>query len=289
MLSLGVPIDVIATSHGCIWRDNATQIVEQYYEWSKAYKEDRITIVYDTMSNNTRMMADAIAKGIRKGSPETAIKVFNISKHDKNDILANVFRSKGVLVGSSTMNNVMMPQIAALLEEIHGLRFAGKRAAAFGSSGWTGGAVKRIDARLREANFEVSAPQHIHWKPDTDALRQCIDYGMTLAEVWRVEADEVSAPKQVSRNVTPLETTPAPAENTAELKDTTEQETEVAQDNSVHTADCTCWRCTVCEWVYDPQLGEPYQGVEPGTPWAQVPDDFLCPECHLGKEVFVEK
>ncbi|MGF1851918.1 anaerobic nitric oxide reductase flavorubredoxin [Vibrio gigantis] len=289
VLSLGVPIDVIATSHGCIWRDNATQIVEQYYEWSKAYKEDRITIVYDTMSNNTRMMADAIAKGIRKGSPETAIKVFNISKHDKNDILANVFRSKGVLVGSSTMNNVMMPQIAALLEEIHGLRFAGKRAAAFGSSGWTGGAVKRIDARLREANFEVSAPQHIHWKPDTDALRQCIDYGMTLAEVWRVEADEVSAPKQVSRNVTPLETTPAPAENTAELKDTTEQETEVAQDNSVHTADCTCWRCTVCEWVYDPQLGEPYQGVEPGTPWAQVPDDFLCPECHLGKEVFVEK
>jgi anaerobic nitric oxide reductase flavorubredoxin len=104
-----------------------------------------------------------------------------------------------------------------------------------------------------------------------------------------VNPDEVSAPKQVSRNVTPLEATPAPANTTAELKDTTEQETEVAQDKSNHSADCTCWRCTVCEWVYDPQLGEPYQGVEPGTPWAQVPDDFLCPECHLGKEVFVEK
>lgn len=187
------------------------------------------------------------------------------------------------------MNNVMMPQIAALLEEIHGLRFAGKRAAAFGSSGWTGGAVKRIDARLHEANFEVSAPQHIHWKPDTDALRQCIDYGMTLAEVWRVEADEVSTPKQVSRNVTPLEAAPAPTSTTEELKDTTQLKPEVAQDKPVHSADCTCWRCTVCEWVYDPQLGEPYQGVEPGTPWAQVPDDFLCPECHLGKEVFVEK
>ncbi|PMM06424.1 nitric oxide reductase [Vibrio kanaloae] len=287
VLSLGVPIDVIATSHGCIWRDNATQIVEQYYEWSKAYKEDRITIVYDTMSNNTRMMADAIAKGIRKGSPETAIKVFNISKHDKNDILANIFRSKGVLVGSSTMNNVMMPQIAALLEEIHGLRFAEKRAAAFGSSGWTGGAVKRIDARLREANFEVSAPQHIHWKPDTDALRQCIDYGMTLAEVWRTDANEVSEPKQVERNVQRIES--APTSTPTELKDTTEQKPEESQDKSARSADCTCWRCTVCEWVYDPQLGEPYQGVEPGTPWAQVPDDFLCPECHLGKEVFMEK
>lgn len=112
---------------------------------------------------------------------------------------------------------------------------------------------------------------------------------MTLAEVWRAEADEVSTPKQVSRNVTPLEATPAPGNTTTELKDTTEQKLEEAQDKPVHSADCTCWRCTVCEWVYDPQLGEPYQGVEPGTPWAQVPDDFLCPECHLGKEVFVEK
>lgn len=291
VLSLGVPIDVIATSHGCIWRDNATQIVEQYYEWSKAYKEDRITIVYDTMSNNTRMMADAIAKGIRKGSPETAIKVFNISKHNKNDILANIFRSKGELVGSSTMNNVIMPQIAALLEEIHGLRFAGKRAAAFGSSGWTGGAVKRIDARLREANFEVSAPQHIHWKPDTDALRQCIDYGMTLAEVWHTDANEVSKPKQVERSVKKIDT----PDNQSEQKTEPEavaastKEAQQAEMQSSHSEDCTCWRCTVCEWVYDPQLGEPYQGVEPGTPWAQVPDDFLCPEFHLGKEVFVEK
>ncbi len=135
----------------------------------------------------------------------------------------------------------------------------------------------------------MSAPQHIHWKPDTDALRQCIDYGMTLAEVWRTDANEVSEPKKVERSVKPLETTPVPTSTPVALADTDNQQTEQAQDKPNHSADCTCWRCTVCEWVYDPQLGEPYQGVEPGTPWAQVPDDFLCPECHLGKEVFVEK
>ncbi|MFM2600285.1 anaerobic nitric oxide reductase flavorubredoxin [Vibrio fortis] len=292
VLSLGVPIDVIATSHGCIWRDNATQIVEQYYEWSKAYKEDRITIVYDTMSNNTRMMADAIAKGIRQGSPDTAIKVFNISKHDKNDILANIFRSKGVLVGSSTMNNVMMPQIAALLEEMHGLRFADKKAAAFGSSGWTGGAVKRIDHRLREANFEVSPPQHIHWKPDTDALRQCIDYGATLAEVWNQD-ESYNQPKVAEQQVTRLEASDTQTEApTSEQVDTPMSEQtkqgEQTEQHLPHADDCTCWRCTVCEWVYDPKQGEPNQDVAPGTPWEQVPDSFLCPECHLGKEVFVE-
>jgi len=279
VLSLGVPIDVIATSHGCIWRENATQIVEQYYEWSQSYKEDRITIVYDTMSNNTRMMADAIAKGIRKGSPETAIKVFNISIHDKNEILANVFRSKGVLVGSSTMNNVMMPQIAALLEEIHGLRFSGKKAAAFGSSGWTGGAVKRIDTRLREAGFDVSQPQHIHWKPDTGALRECMDYGSTLAHVWRVGSENLSQPKQVERTVERLEDEPQVAQ---------EVQAQATDDREEHDSNCTCWRCTVCEWIYDPQLGEPNQDIDPGTSFEDLPDWFLCPECQLGKEVFVE-
>ena len=45
--------------------------------------------------------------------------------------------------------------------------------------------------------------------------------------------------------------------------------------------------CSVCNWVYDPALGEPNQGIEPGTPWNELPDFFLCPECGLGKDVFV--
>ena len=87
---------MIATSHGIVWRDNPAQIIEQYLEWADNYQEDRITIFYDSMSNNTRMMADAIAQGIHDVDPGVAVKVFNVSKHDKNEILANVFRSKGV-------------------------------------------------------------------------------------------------------------------------------------------------------------------------------------------------
>lgn len=256
VLSLGVPIDMIATSHGCIWRENPTQIVEKYYEWSQAYKEDQITLVYDSMSGNTRMMADAIAKGIRQASPNTAIKSFNISRHDKNVILANIFRSKGVLVGSSTMNNVMMPKVAGLIEEMHGLRFAEKQAAAFGSSGWTGGAVTRIDGRLKEAGFDVAEPMHIHWKPDNNALQACIEYGENIGKQWAMNSDAV------------------------EPSNTDESEP--------HAEDCTCMVCTVCNWVYNPKVGAPEQGVEPNTPWQAVPDSFLCPECHLGKDVFVE-
>ncbi|WP_249357079.1 rubredoxin, partial [Citrobacter sp. wls827] len=45
-------------------------------------------------------------------------------------------------------------------------------------------------------------------------------------------------------------------------------------------------QCSVCQWIYDPAKGEPLQDVAPGTPWSDVPDNFLCPECSLGKDVF---
>ena len=156
VLSFNLPVDMVATSHGCVWRDNPLQIIEKYMEWAQDYQEDRITIFYDSMSNNTRMMADAIAQGINEVDSQVAVKVFNVSRHDKNEILANVFRSKAVLVGSSTMNNVMMPKVAAMLEEMTGLRFKEKKASAFGSFGWNGGAVDRIHSRMVDAGFQMT-------------------------------------------------------------------------------------------------------------------------------------
>ena len=47
-------------------------------------------------------------------------------------------------------------------------------------------------------------------------------------------------------------------------------------------------QCSVCQWIFDPAKGEPMQDVAPGTPWSEVPDNFLCPECSLGKDVFDE-
>ncbi|OZS42420.1 anaerobic nitric oxide reductase flavorubredoxin [Photobacterium sanguinicancri] len=288
VLALGVPIDIIATSHGCIWRENATQIVEKYYEWSQAYKEDCITIVYDSMSGNTRIMADAVAKGIRSESPNTAIKIYNISRHDKNVILANIFRSKGVLVGSSTMNNVMMPKVAALLEEVHGLRFKEKAAAAFGSSGWTGGAVKRIDARLKEAGFSVEAPLHLHWKPDGEGVATCVEYGVSIAKAWNnqnVVAADMGEKPQEPETVT--------SQTDEQLQSGVQVPLEAAQEAAKveankgdHADDCTCYICTVCNWIYDPKVGEPNQNVEPGTSFHDLSDSFLCPECGIGKEVF---
>ncbi len=97
--------------------------MRQYLEWADAYQENQITIVYDTMWNSTRQMAQAIARGIESADPDVKVKLMNAAKDDKNDILTEIFSSKAVLVGSPTINYGISHAIAGLLELIRGLRF----------------------------------------------------------------------------------------------------------------------------------------------------------------------
>jgi rubredoxin len=46
------------------------------------------------------------------------------------------------------------------------------------------------------------------------------------------------------------------------------------------------YKCNVCGYIYDPEQGEPAEGIAPGTPFADLPDDYLCPVCGVGKDEF---
>lgn len=182
VLALGVPIDMIATSHGVIWRDNPVQIVEKYLEWADSYSGNQVTILYDTMWDGTKTMAESIARGINRERKDIALKLFNIPKSDKNDIITEVFRSRAVLVGSPTIGKGITSGTAGILEEIEGLRFKGKKAAAFGCYGWSGESVPRITEWLKKAGFEiVSDGLKNLWNPDEEAIKKCEAFGRELA------------------------------------------------------------------------------------------------------------
>ena len=183
LLAMNLPLSMICPSHGVIWKDHPDQIVEKYLAWAADYQEDRIAIVYDTMWQSTRLMAEAIAAGIRSASPQTEVKLFNAALIDKNDILTEVFRSKAVLVGSPTINYGISHAIAGLLEMMRGLKFKKKKAAAFGSYGWSGDAPKMITAALQGAGFEVVDDGiRALWVPDDEALTKCREYGAAFAK-----------------------------------------------------------------------------------------------------------
>ncbi len=178
VLALELPVDMICTSHGVIWRDNPTQIIEQYLKWADNYQENQISIVYDTMWESTRLMAEAIASGIRMEDPEITVKVLHAGKRDKNDIVSDIFKSKAILVGSSTVNNRYLSGMGGLLEMVKGMKFKNKKAASFGSYGWSGEAVKLLTEDLEKAGFEiVNEGRRALWVPDEEELAAFQEYG----------------------------------------------------------------------------------------------------------------
>lgn len=177
VLSFKLPLSMIATSHGVIWRDNPAQIVHKYLEWAKDYQEDRITILYDTMWEGTRIMAETLARTINEVSPKTTVVAHCLSKFDKNDALTDVFRSKAVLLGSPTVNKGILTAVAAILEEAKGLKFRNKKAAAFGTYGWSGESVPLLTKALGEAGFTVvDDGLKALWSPDSASIEAVSAY-----------------------------------------------------------------------------------------------------------------
>lgn len=183
ILSLKLPVSMICPSHGVIWRDDPLQIVNQYMDWAKGYKENQVTILYDTMWNATRLMAEAIAAGIKEKDGEVTIKLFNCAHTDKNDLIAEIFKSNMVVMGSSTINRGILSALAGILEMVKGLGFKDKKAAVFGSYGWSGESTKVISEALSAAGFEVvNDGLKLLWKPDEEGLNKCKVFGNEIAE-----------------------------------------------------------------------------------------------------------
>lgn len=183
LVGLNLPIDMICPSHGIIWRGNPLQIVNKYAKWAQNYQENQITIIYDTMWNGCRRMAEAFAEGIKEVNKDITIKIFNSSKSDKNDIVTEVFKSKAILLGSPTVNKGILTSLAGIIELFKGLDFKGKKAAAFGTYGWSGESVKLITEELQKAKFELMGEGiKALWNPDDESIKACIEFGKQIGQ-----------------------------------------------------------------------------------------------------------
>ena len=181
--ALNLPIDIIAPSHGAIWRDRPLQIVEKYYEWSQNYQEDQITVVYDTMWDGTMQLAHKIGAEISALSPGTKVKIFNVSKADKNDIMTEVFKSKAIAVGSPTVGQNILSSVGGWLDFLKELKFVNKKAAVFGCYGWSGESTKVLRERLADAGFMVVEPEiKCNWNPVEEDLAKAAGVAKALCE-----------------------------------------------------------------------------------------------------------
>ena len=181
VLAMNLPIDIIATSHGTIWRDNPAQIVEAYYKWSQNYQEDQVTVIYDTMWEGTEKLANRISREISLMSPDTKVKQYNISKADKNDIMTQVFKSKAIAVGSPTVHQGILSSVSGWVDFLKELKFKGKKAAVFGCYGWSGEGNTVLRKLLTEAGFETVEPEiRCSWNPRPEDLEKAKEIAKAL-------------------------------------------------------------------------------------------------------------
>ncbi len=181
VLSLNLAVDMIAPSHGVIWRKDPLQIVRKYQEWAAQQPEKSAVILYDTMWEGTRKMAEAIGQGL--AASNVPYKMFHVAVSDRNDVTTEVFKAKAIIVGSPTFNQGLLPTIMPILEDIKGLRFQNKIGAAFGSYGWSGESVKIIEEHLSNCKIQLVAEGvRSKWQPKLDELERCRELGKQVAQ-----------------------------------------------------------------------------------------------------------
>ena len=226
-------IDVICPGHGPVLREDPWKIVSLYKEWStpQSPKEvKKITISYVSAYGYTEELANKISEGIQSVG-QFDIKLYNVIHNDLKDIVNDISDSEGILFGSPTIVGELLEPIRDVLAKLNPIIHGGKAAGAFGSYGWSGEAVPRIEARLKELKMKVYSPGlRILFKPSPEDLDKAFNFGIGFGETL--------LGKQQSKN----NFTEDNAINSAAITKTTEKETKF-------------WKCIVC--------GEIFEGEEP--------------------------
>ena len=174
-------IDLICTGHGLIWKSYVSKILEEYTKWANYDTKDKALIVYDSMWGSTEKIAYALQEGM--GNAGLPVTMRNLKTNHISDIITDVTYSKLILIGSSTLNNGMLPSMGAFLTYIKGLRPRKRIGFAFGSFGWGGQAVREIEEIMQELKWDIPK-ESISFKyiPSNDELESAKEIGKSLGE-----------------------------------------------------------------------------------------------------------
>ena len=178
----GVQLEMIAPSHGVIWRSDPDRIIRYYQRWVAGETKKKAVVVYDTMWGSTQVLARAIADGI--ASNGVNVKVHCLGASPNSDVIADILEAKAVVVGSPTINNHIFPTVASFLAYMRGLKPINKIGAAFGSYGWAGGAKKVVEAEMQAAGIQmVDSEIDFVFKPNSDEAKRAYALGVKIGEI----------------------------------------------------------------------------------------------------------
>lgn len=176
----GWDIKIFAPDHGPVWRKDLGFILDLYKKWAQQKPVNKAVVVYATMWHSTEKMAKAIAESTaRAGVP---VKILSMNDVHRSEVIYELLEAGALIVGSPTLNNNILPQMADVMTYIKGLKPANLIGAVFGSFGWSGESVKDLEAILKEMKVDIVAETvSVKHAPDEDILAKCHELGRTVA------------------------------------------------------------------------------------------------------------
>lgn len=177
---MGLAFNMICPDHGIIWRERPDVIIDAYTNWSEPFLTKKAVVVYDTMWQSTKMMAEQICEGIV--SEGVHVRPMNLRTNHRSDIMTELLDASALVVGSPTLNNNIYPTVSDFLTYMKGLRPQNKLGACFGSYGWNGASIKILNSELDSMKFKMidETGLKIQYVPDEKGLNACFEYGVTI-------------------------------------------------------------------------------------------------------------
>lgn len=167
----GLDIELIAPSHGVMWRSHISEIIEEYKKWSSLKMNKEAVVVFDSMWHSTEKMAKTIVEAF--ASKGYNAKLCDLKAWDNSEVINEILTAEYIAVGSPTLNNQMLPTVASFLTYLKGLapKNSGKKAFAFGSYGWGGQSIGLVEKELTDCGFEIALEkQRIQYIPSQESL-----------------------------------------------------------------------------------------------------------------------
>jgi len=179
----GIEVGIIAPSHGLIWRKNPGRIIELYKKWAEyasGASEPGITLIYGSMYGNTERVMDVVAQGINKtGVP---LQIFDTARTHVSYILPSLWANRGVMIGAPTYEGALFPPVLDVLNHAAIKRIINKKAAMFGSFGWSGGALRNIKQVIEPMKWELADSFEFNGSPTKEDIEKAEAFGQKFAE-----------------------------------------------------------------------------------------------------------
>ncbi len=180
-------IKMICPTHGPVWEEKIAEVVAMYDKLSRYEAEEGVVIAYGTMYGNTEQMAEAIAEELSAQGIKNIV-MHNVSKTPHSFILADIFRYKALIVGCTTYNMHLYPEMEALLSKVAARDMKNRLIGYFGSFTWASAAVKKLGEYAAQLKFEVVGnPVEMKQSMSTSSEQQARELAVAMAD--RLKAD----------------------------------------------------------------------------------------------------